>query len=139
MAAALAQGETIIENAAREPEVTDLADCLVALGAKIEVLERIPYVFKVSRNSRRDSQDHPRSHRSWTFLVAAAATVDRVLTECEPKHMDATLLKLEEAGAQIDRTDSTITLDIGRRPTSVDITTVEYPALQPICGRSSLL
>ena len=50
MAAVLAQGETIIENAAREPEVTDLADCLVALGAKIEGLERIHYVFKGSSN-----------------------------------------------------------------------------------------
>lgn len=130
MAAVLAQGETIIENAAREPEVTDLADCLVELGAKIEGIGTDTLCIQGVE------QLHGGTHRiipdrieAGTFLVATAATVGScTLTECEPKHMDATLLKLEEAGAQIDRTDSTITLDMrGRRPTSVDITTVEYP------------
>ncbi|MGB0225677.1 MAG: UDP-N-acetylglucosamine 1-carboxyvinyltransferase [Litorivicinaceae bacterium] len=130
MAAVLAQGETIIENAAREPEVTDLADCLVALGAKIEGIGTDTLCIQGVE------QLHGGTHRiipdrieAGTFLVAAAATGGScTLTECEPKHMDATLLKLEEAGAQIDRTESTITLDMqGRRPTAVDITTVEYP------------
>ena len=130
MAAALAQGETIIENAAREPEVTDLADCLVALGAKIEGSGTdtlcIQGVEKLDGGTHRIIPDRI---EAGTFLVAAAATGGScTLTECQPTHMDATLLKLEEAGARIDRTESTITLDMqGRRPTAVDITTVEYP------------
>ncbi len=130
MAAALAKGETIIENAAREPEVTDLADCLVALGAKIEGIGTDTLCIQGVE------QLHGGAHRiipdrieAGTFLVAAAATGGScTLMDCKPKHMDATLLKLEEAGAQIERTDTTISLDMkGRRPNAVDITTLEYP------------
>jgi UDP-N-acetylglucosamine 1-carboxyvinyltransferase len=130
MAAVLAKGETIIENAAREPEVSDLADCLVALGAKIEGIGtdtlRIHGVEALHGGTHRIIPDRI---EAGTFLVATAATGGScTLTDCEPKHMDATLLKLEEAGAQIERTESTISLDMkGQRAKAVDITTVEYP------------
>ena len=130
MAAVLAKGETIIENAAREPEVSDLADCLVALGAKIEGIGtdtlRIQGVEALHGGTHRIIPDRI---EAGTFLVATAATGGScTITDCEPKHMDATLLKLEEAGAQIERTESTITLDMkGQRAKAVDITTVEYP------------
>ena len=130
MAAALAKGESIIENAAREPEVTNLADCLVALGAKIDGIGtdtlRIEGVGALQSGCHRIIPDRI---EAGTFLVAAAATAGScTLTEVEPKHMDATLLKLEEAGAQIERTETTISLDMqGRRAKAVDITTLEYP------------
>ncbi len=130
MAAVLAKGETIIENAAREPEVSDLANCLVALGAKIEGIGtdtlRIQGVEALHGGMHRIIPDRI---EAGTFLVATAATGGScTLTDCEPKHMEATLLKLEEAGAQIERTESTISLDMrGRRAKAVDITTVEYP------------
>ncbi len=130
MAATHAKGETIIENAAREPEVTDLANCLKALGAKIDGIGSDTLCIQGVR------QLHGGTHRiipdrieAGTFLVASAATGGScTLTDCEPKHMDATLLKLAEAGAQIERTASTISLDMkGRRPKAVEITTLEYP------------
>ena len=130
MAAVLAKGESIIENAAREPEVTNLASCLVALGAKIDGIGtdtlRIKGVDALRSGCHRIIPDRI---EAGTFLVAAAATAGScTLTEVEPKHMDATLLKLEEAGARIERTDTTISLDMrGRRAKAVDITTAEYP------------
>ena len=130
MAAVLAKGESIIENAAREPEVTNLANCLVALGAKIDGIGtdtlRIKGVDVLRSGCHRIIPDRI---EAGTFLVAAAATAGScTLTEVEPKHMDATLLKLEEAGARIERTETTISLDMrGRRAKAVDITTAEYP------------
>ena len=130
MAAALAKGETIIENAAREPEVSDLADCLVAFGAKIEGIGtdtlRIEGVPSLHGATHRIIPDRI---EAGTFLVAAAATRGQcTLTDCEPEHMEATLVKLEEAGAKITRGDTTVSLDMeGCRPKAVDITTLEYP------------
>lgn len=130
MAAVLAKGETVIENAAREPEVSDLADCLVAFGAKIEGIGtdtlRIEGVPALHGGTHRIIPDRI---EAGTFLVAAAATRGRcVLTDCEPEHMEATLVKLEEAGAEITRGDTTVSLDMhGKRPKAVDITTLEYP------------
>jgi len=130
MAAVLAKGESIIENAAREPEVTNLANCLVALGAKIDGIGtdtlRIKGVDALRSGSHRIIPDRI---EAGTFLVAAAATAGScTLTEVEPKHMDATLLKLEEAGARIERSKTTISLDMrGKRAKAVDITTAEYP------------
>ncbi len=130
MAAVLAKGPTIIENAACEPEVSDLADCLVAFGAKIEGIGTDTLNIEGVREL------HPGRHRiipdrieAGTFLVAAAATRGScVLTDCEPKHMDATLLKLEQAGALINRDETSIGLDMkGCRSKGVDVTTVEYP------------
>lgn len=130
MAAVLAKGESVIENAAREPEVTNLADCLVALGAKIDGIGtdtlRIEGVDALRSGRHRIIPDRI---EAGTFLVAAAATAGScTLIEVEPKHMDATLLKLEEAGARIERSGTTVSLDMrGKRAKAVDITTLEYP------------
>ena len=130
MAAVLAKGQTTIENAAREPEVSDLADCLVAVGAKIEGIGTdmlcIEGVKELHGGTHRIIPDRI---EAGTFLVAAAATKGScMLTNCQPNHMDATLLKLEEAGASIQRDNTSIALDMnGCRSKSVDITTVEYP------------
>lgn len=130
MAAALANGETIIENAAREPEVTDLAECLVAFGAKIDGIGsdtlRIQGVRELYGGTHRIIPDRI---EAGTFLVAAAATRGScTLTSCMPEHMDATLLKLEETGSVIERDRNSIYLNSGgSRPTAVDVTTVEYP------------
>ena len=130
MAAVLAKGESVIENAAREPEVTNLADCLVALGAKIDGIGtdtlRIEGVHALRSGRHRIIPDRI---EAGTFLVAAAATAGScTLIEVEPKHMDATLLKLEEAGARIERSGTTVSLDMrGKRAKAVDITTLEYP------------
>lgn len=130
MAAVLARGETIIENAAREPEVTDLADCLVSLGAQIEGIGtdtlRIQGVSALHGGTHRIIPDRI---EAGTFLVAAAATRGScTLADCLPSHLDATLMKLEEAGAEITRGDNVVSLDMhGQRPRAVDITTLEYP------------
>lgn len=130
MAAVLARGETIIENAAREPEVSDLADCLVSLGAQIEGIGtdtlRIQGVSALHGGTHRIIPDRI---EAGTFLVAAAATRGScTLADCLPSHLDATLMKLEEAGAEITRGDNVVSLDMhGQRPRAVDITTLEYP------------
>lgn len=130
MAAVLARGDTIIENAAREPEVTDLADCLVSLGAQIEGIGtdtlRIQGVSALHGGTHRIIPDRI---EAGTFLVAAAATRGScTLADCLPSHLDATLMKLEEAGAEITRGDNVVSLDMhGQRPRAVDITTLEYP------------
>lgn len=130
MAAVLARGETIIENAAREPEVSDLADCLVSLGAQIEGIGtdtlRIQGVSALHGGTHRIIPDRI---EAGTFLVAAAATRGScTLADCLPSHLDATLMKLEEAGADITRGDHVVSLDMhGQRPRAVDITTLEYP------------
>jgi UDP-N-acetylglucosamine 1-carboxyvinyltransferase len=130
MAAALARGETIIENAAREPEVSDLADCLVTLGAKIDGIGtdtlRIQGVESLHGGTHRIIPDRI---EAGTFLVGAAATRGScTLTDCQPEHMEATLIKLQEAGAEITRGADYVTLDMhGARPRAVDITTLEYP------------
>ncbi len=130
MAAALARGETIIENAAREPEVSDLADCLVSLGAHIEgigtdtlCIQGVPALHGGTHRIIPDRIE------AGTFLVAAAATRGScTLTDCIPAQLDATLMKLEEAGAEITRGEDFVSLDMhGQRPRAVNITTLEYP------------
>lgn len=130
MAAALARGETIIENAAREPEVSDLADCLVAFGAKIDGIGtdtlRVEGVNELHGGTHRIIPDRI---EAGTFLVGAAATRGScTLTDCVPEHMEATLIKLQEAGADIVRGADCVSLNMqGKRPKAVDITTLEYP------------
>ncbi|MFP5413250.1 MAG: UDP-N-acetylglucosamine 1-carboxyvinyltransferase [Gammaproteobacteria bacterium] len=129
MAATLADGETVIENAAREPEVVDLAAALVALGARIEGAGTDRIVI------RGVERLHGGSHRvmadrieAGTFLCAAAATRGEVvLTGAEPATMDATLEKLREMGAQIECGADTIRLRMSRRPQAVNLRTAPYP------------
>jgi UDP-N-acetylglucosamine 1-carboxyvinyltransferase len=131
MAAALADGVTVIENAAREPEVVDLANCLNNMGAHIEGAGtstiRIEGVEKLSGTHHRVLPDRI---ETGTYLVAATMTGGHIkVKDTEASLLDAVLLKLLEAGATITRGDDWIELDMqGRRPRAVDIHTSPYPA-----------
>jgi UDP-N-acetylglucosamine 1-carboxyvinyltransferase len=131
MAAALARGTTLIENAAREPEVVDLADCLTAMGARIEgagtdMIE----IEGVDELHGTHYSVLPDRIESGTFLVAAAMTGGHVrIKGTAPQIMDAVLQALRETGAQISLGEDWIELDMtGRRPKSVSIRTAPYPA-----------
>jgi UDP-N-acetylglucosamine 1-carboxyvinyltransferase len=131
MAATLADGETLIENAAREPEVVDLANFLIAMGARIEGAgtDRI-LVQGVERLHGCSYDVLPDRIEAGTYLVAGAITSGHVrLKNTRPEHLDALLAKLTEAGATITTGDTWIDLDMrGRRPRSVDVRTAPYPA-----------
>ena len=130
-AATLADGTTVLENAAMEPEVIDLADCLNALGARIEGAgsSRIT-IHGVERLSGGRHTVLPDRIETGTFLVAAAMTGGRITARrARPDTLDAVLLKLAETGAEITTTADSITLDMhGQRPRSVNLTTAPYPA-----------
>lgn len=131
MAATLAEGQTIIENAAREPEVVDLADFLCAMGAKIRGAGTDTIVIDGVERLQGASYDVlPDRIETGTFLVAGAITGGHVRVKgTRPEHLDAVLAKLREAGATIQVGDSWIDLDMhGRRPRSVDIRTAPHPA-----------
>ncbi|UTW46485.1 UDP-N-acetylglucosamine 1-carboxyvinyltransferase [bacterium SCSIO 12696] len=130
MAAALADGTTIIENAAREPEVTDLANCINAWGGDVQGagtdtitingVEKMPGgYFKVM----------PDRIETGTYLVAAAATGGSIkVKDTDPSTLEAVLLKLEEAGADITCGEDWIELDMhGKRPKAVSLKTAPYP------------
>ena len=131
MAATLAEGVTVLENAAMEPEIVDLAECLKAMGARIEGAgsNRI-VVHGVERLHGGAHRVVPDRIETGTFLVAAAMTGGRI-TACgaRPDTMDAVLDKLTEAGAEISCDGDRITLDMhGRRPRAVNFTTAPHPA-----------
>ncbi len=130
MAATLAEGTTIIENAAQEPEVVDLADCLNSMGAQVSgagtdtiTIQGVDKLHGTTHNVLPDRIE------TGTYLVAAAITGGRLrLQRTRPDTLDAVLAKLQESGAQIDIGDNWIQLDMaGRRPQAVDITTAPYP------------
>jgi len=131
MAAACAVGETVIENAAREPEIGELAAFLAAMGAKIEGAgSDTIHIQGVSALNGVAHDVMPDRIESGTYLVAGAITGGRVkITRTEPQHFDAVLQKLAEAGADIARGADWVELDMhGRRPKAVDIKTAPYPA-----------
>ena len=131
MAATLAEGTTIIENAAREPEVVDLANCLNSMGAKISGAGSDTISIEgVERLGGTHYKVLPDRIETGTFLVAAAITGGRIkLKDTAPDLLDAVLAKLQEAGAKIETGRDWISLDMqGRRPKSVDICTAPYPA-----------
>jgi len=131
MAATLAEGTTILENAALEPEIVDLAECLKALGAKIEGAGTGRIVIEgVERLHGGAHSVVPDRIETGTFLVAAAMTGGRITARrTRPDTMGAVLDKLVEAGASIDCDGDRITLDMrGRRPKAVNITTAPHPA-----------
>ena len=131
MAAVLARGTTVIENAAQEPEVVDLANCLNSMGAKIEGAGTNSIVIEgVERLGGTDYEVLPDRIETGTFLVAAAITGGKVTAKhARPKTLDAVLAKLEDSGAHISTGDDWIELDMrGRRPKAVNITTAPYPA-----------
>ena len=129
MAAALAEGETLIENAAREPEVLDLARCLGAMGAKIEGAgSDVIRITGAGSLSGAQHQVMPDRIETGTYLAAAAATRGRIrLTGVIAKSLDATLDKLREAGARIAVEGTSITLEMADRPAAVSIRTAPFP------------
>jgi UDP-N-acetylglucosamine 1-carboxyvinyltransferase len=129
MAAALAEGETLIENAAREPEVVDLARCLMAMGATIEgagtAVIRIHGVRTLEGTEHRVMPDRI---ETGTYLAAVAAAGGKVrLTGAAPDSLDAILEKLRDAGAKVTIAGSSIELEAARRPNSVSVRTAPYP------------
>lgn len=131
MAAALADGVTVLENAAMEPEIVDLADCLNALGARVEGAGSARITINgVERLHGGEHAVIADRIEAGTFLVAAAMTGGRITaTHARPDTMDAVLDKLREAGADISIDGDAITLDMhGRRPRAVNITTAPHPA-----------
>jgi UDP-N-acetylglucosamine 1-carboxyvinyltransferase len=131
MAAALASGTTIIENAAQEPEVVDLANCLNAMGAQVEGAGTATLVIHgVERMHGCHYDVLPDRIETGTFLIAGAITGGRVrCRNARPDTMEAVLSKLEETGAHLDTGDDWIEIDMrGRRPKAINITTAPYPA-----------
>lgn len=131
MAATLAEGQTIIENAAREPEVVDLANCLVKMGAQIRgqgtdtiVIDGVAELHGCSYSVMPDRIE------TGTYLIAAAATRGRIkVKDTKPDILEAVLSKLEQAGAEIKIGENWIELDMhGQRPKSVSLRTAPYPA-----------
>ena len=132
MAACLADGETIIENAAREPEVVDLAECLITMGAKIEGAgTNVIRIQGVERLNGCTYSVLPDRIETGTYLIAAAATGGRVrLKKTQPNLLHAILIKLREAGASVECGKDWIELDMkGKRPQSIDLKTAPYPAM----------
>lgn len=130
MAAVLADGETVIENAAREPEVVDLAECLIRMGAKIEGAGTATiHIQGVDSLKTVEYSVMPDRIESGTYLVAAAMTGGRVTIKgTAPQTLDAVLQKLDAAGASIETGQDSISLDMsGRRPVAVDVSTAPYP------------
>ncbi len=131
MAAVLADGETVIENAAREPEVVDLANFLIAMGARIRGVGTDTLVIEgVERLTGTHYEVLPDRIEAGTYLVAGAITGGHVrVKNARAEHLDAVLAKLREAGAEVTSGDSWIDVDMkGRRPRSVDVRTAPYPA-----------
>jgi UDP-N-acetylglucosamine 1-carboxyvinyltransferase len=130
MAATLAEGTTIIENAAREPEVVDLANCLIAMGARVSghgtdviTVQGVPTLSGVTYKVMPDRIE------TGTFLVAAAATGGEItLRETRPHFIDAVVSKLHESGAKVEAGPDWISLTTSGRPQAVSVRTAPYPA-----------
>ena len=131
MAATLAEGKTVIENAAREPEVVDLANCLVAMGAIIsgQGSDTIT-ITGVEKLNGCSYSVMPDRIETGTYLIAAAATRGHIkVKDTRPDILEAVLSKLEQAGADITVGEDWIELDMhGKRPKSVSLRTAPYPA-----------
>ncbi|MDT8403501.1 UDP-N-acetylglucosamine 1-carboxyvinyltransferase [Sulfuriflexus sp.] len=131
MAATLADGTTVIENAAREPEVLDLAQCLNSMGAKISGAGSDTITIEGVEKLHGTTYDVlPDRIETGTYLVAAAITGGRIMVkDTRPNILDAVIAKLREAGAKIEIGEDWISLDMeGRRPKAVSIHTAPYPA-----------
>jgi UDP-N-acetylglucosamine 1-carboxyvinyltransferase len=137
MAAVLAKGTTVIDNAAREPEIQDLASFLQAMGAEISGAGTP--AIEVTGVSELHAADHRvvgDRIEAGTFLIAAAATGGEVtVTDIVPDHLDLVLAKLSDAGASVDAGASSASVSLDHRPGPVDFVTLPYPGfptdLQP--------
>jgi UDP-N-acetylglucosamine 1-carboxyvinyltransferase len=130
MAATLADGETVLENAAREPEVVDLARCLIAMGAKISGAGTTTITIRgVDKLRAAEHRVLPDRIETGTFLAGAAITRGKVrVTQTDPNLLDAVLVKLQQAGAKVRTGVDFIEVDMeGRRPVSVNIHTMPHP------------
>ncbi len=131
MAATLAEGTTIIENAAREPEVVDLANFLIAMGAKIEGAGTDKIIIEgVEKLQGTRYRVLPDRIETGTYLVAAAITGGKIMVkDTDPELIDSVIDKLREAGADIEVGEDWISLDMhGQRPKAVNVRTAPYPA-----------
>ncbi len=131
MAATLAEGETVIENAAREPEVVDLANFLNAMGARVSGAGTDSITIQgVERLHGTHYRVLPDRIETGTFLVAAAMTGGRIrVKDTAPRLLDSVIGKLQEAGAEIEVGENWISLDMGgRRPRAISLRTAPYPA-----------
>lgn len=131
MAAALAEGTTVLENAAREPEIVDLANCMNAWGADVQGAGTNTMTIKgVERMNGGYFKVMPDRIETGTYLAAAAATGGKVrTTKTDPSALGAVLLKLAETGAVITQGDDWIELDMqGKRPKAINLKTAPYPA-----------
>ena len=131
MAATLAEGKTVLENVAREPEVVDLANFLNAMGAKVSGAGSTTITIEGVRSLQGVRyRVIPDRIETGTYLVAAAMTGGHVeLIDTDPLLLESVLLKLEEAGAKLQIEESRIVLDMeGRRPKAVSFTTAPHPA-----------
>ncbi|MEW6586895.1 MAG: UDP-N-acetylglucosamine 1-carboxyvinyltransferase, partial [Nitrospirota bacterium] len=129
MAASLAKGKTILENAAREPEVVDLADALVSMGAAIRGSgESIIEIDGVEELKQADHAIIPDRIESATFMAAAGITGGDVLLKgCRAGHLDASIMKLKEAGLSFENTGDGIRVRGPSRPKPADLKTMPYP------------
>jgi UDP-N-acetylglucosamine 1-carboxyvinyltransferase len=130
MAAVLAKGETVLRNAAREPEVADLAELLIQMGARIEGAGTSTIRIQgVDRLGGVDHQIIPDRIEAGTYLIAGAITSgDLAVTGCNPDHLGALVAKLQQAGVEVTQPDSTtLRVHAGVRLRSVDMTTEEFP------------
>jgi UDP-N-acetylglucosamine 1-carboxyvinyltransferase len=130
MAAALAEGTTVIENAAREPEIVDLARCMNTLGARVEGYgTNTLTIHGVENMTGGEYSIMPDRIETGTFLAAAAATGGKIkVTKADPTSLEAVILKLMETGAEITQGDDWIELDMkGKRPKAINLKTAPYP------------
>lgn len=131
MASVLAEGTTLISNAALEPEITSLARMLVKMGAKINGIgTNLLEIEGVTELHPVDDENIPDRIEAATFLIAAAMTKGKIeLENTNPYHMTSVLMKLEETGCKIDVNSNNIFLEMENDPKPVDITTAVYPGI----------
>lgn len=129
MAAALAEGKTTIENAAKEPEIVDLADYLIKMGAKIHGAgSSIINIEGVRKLTPSEHTVIPDRIEAGTLLIAGAITGGEVtVTDCRPEHIEALIVKLRECGFKIDVTQSSVTIHEASSWKGIDITTAPFP------------
>lgn len=131
MAAVLAKGESLLSNAAIEPEITALARFLIKMGAKIEgVGTNVLKIEGVDALTPQDEETIPDRIEAVTYLIAAAMTGGKIeLTRTNPYHFASVISKLEETGCEIDITGDKITLEMQGKPKPVDLVTAVYPGI----------
>ncbi len=129
MAAALAEGKTVIENAAREPEVVDLANALISMGAKIRgVGDSVVEVEGVNRLSPLDYNIIPDRIEAGTFMTIAGITgSDITIKKCRPDHLDALINKLQDSGIRFHKVRNGLRVVGPERPAAVSTKTMPYP------------